>query len=89
MGSKKRERPKHLASKLLLIRKALNLSQSQIAKQLEVTTGIARISDWERGNREPDMIMVLRYARLAHVQMEMLVDDDRELIILARKRTRK
>jgi hypothetical protein len=33
------------------------------------------VSNYELGTREPDLIVVLRYARLADVPMEMLVDD--------------
>jgi len=89
MGSRKRDTPRRLAEKLLTIRKTLGLSQSQLAKQLGVTTGAARISEWENGVRVPDLIVVLRYARLARVRMAVLADDDLELTIPERKARKK
>jgi len=74
-----RQRPKHLASKLLAIRKRLNLSQSQMALRLDIKVGTARISEWENGVREPDLFVLLRYARLLNVRMEILVDDKLKL----------
>lgn len=89
MGSRKRDTPERLAEKLLTIRKTLGLSQSQLATKLGITTGAARISEWEHGVRAPDLIVVLRYARLARVRMAVLADDDLELVIpKSKKRTR-
>lgn len=88
MGSR-RDRPRRLAEKLLTIRKTLGLSQSELVKELDLTTTVARISEWERGSREPDLIAVLRYARLARVRMAVLADDDLELIIPERKARKK
>src|ERR1051325_10972163 len=76
MGQTKRQRPKRLAEKLLPIRLTRGLSQSQLPRQLKTVRSNARISEYERGLREPDMITVLRYARVAGVRMESLVDDD-------------
>ena len=81
-----RQRPKHLAAKLLTIRLTLGLSQSQIARKVGVVTGAPRISEYEHDQRGPCMIVVLRYARLIRVRMEMLVDDEMELIIPERKK---
>ena len=86
MGTQPRNRPKRLAEKLLQIRKTLGLSQSEVAKAVGITTGAARVSEFEHDTREPCMVTVLRYARLAHVKMETLVDDDLELIIPERKK---
>jgi transcriptional regulator with XRE-family HTH domain len=74
MGAKKRPRPQHLPAKLLMIREAYNASQSQIACALKVNN-IARISEVERGIREPNVLLLLSYARLAHIPLEYLVDD--------------
>jgi hypothetical protein len=38
-----------------------------------------RISDYELGKREPPLPILLRYARVAGVQMEVLVDDEMDL----------
>jgi transcriptional regulator with XRE-family HTH domain len=74
MGAKKRPRPQHLPAKLLMIREAYNASQSQIAYALKVNN-MARVSEFEHGVREPNMLMLLSYARLAHIPLEYLVDD--------------
>lgn len=83
-----RQRPKHLASKLLAIRQHLNLSQSEIAKALDIETNSARVCEWEHEDRVPDLIAVLRYARVAGVTMETLVDDDLKLPRRFNPRTR-
>jgi transcriptional regulator with XRE-family HTH domain len=38
-----------------------------------------RISDYERGEREPPLPILLRYARLAGVPTEVLIDDELDL----------
>lgn len=50
-----------------------------MAQALELETGAARISEYESGTRVPHMIVVMRYARLAGVAMETLVDDKLKL----------
>lgn len=35
----------------------------------------AHVSEYETGKGEPDLIVLLRYARVAQVPMETLVDD--------------
>jgi transcriptional regulator with XRE-family HTH domain len=57
----------------------LSLSQNQLAKLLEFEKGSARISEYEHGNREPDLVTLLIYANLARVSMDVLVNDDLEL----------
>jgi len=52
----------------------LGFSQGQIAKRLGVKDR-ASISGYERGEREPPLPVLLQYARLAEVPMEILVDD--------------
>ncbi|HJR07529.1 MAG TPA: helix-turn-helix transcriptional regulator [Pyrinomonadaceae bacterium] len=37
------------------------------------------ISKYERGVREPSLIVILRYARVAGVCLDVLVDDDLDL----------
>jgi transcriptional regulator with XRE-family HTH domain len=75
MGRSRRRKPKRLARKLLAIRKALKLSQSEMAKALDLETAYTSVSGYERGKREPDLIVLLRYARLAKVSVESLIDD--------------
>jgi transcriptional regulator with XRE-family HTH domain len=81
MGVKARQRPERLAEKLLRIRTALGLSQAGLLRhlQLEDTISYKKISDFERGNREPTLIIILRYARAANVSVESLIDDELDL----------
>ena len=74
-----RRKPKRLAEKLLAIRFKLEVSQSQLAKLLEFDKGVARISEYERGNREPDLLTLLKYSELARISINVLADDTREL----------
>jgi transcriptional regulator with XRE-family HTH domain len=80
MGSP-RPRPERLAEKLLQIRHALGLSQTQLHKRLGVENLISyhRISEYERGKNEPPLLILLQYARIAGVHMEVLVDDELDL----------
>ena len=75
MGRSRRRTPKRLPRKLLAIRKALGLSQTEMAKALGLDIAYTSISGYERGEREPDLIVLLKYARLAKMPMETLVDD--------------
>jgi transcriptional regulator with XRE-family HTH domain len=81
MGTKPRSKPERLAEKLLQIRNALGLSQSDIWRRLEVEELIAfrQISAYELGKREPTLIVLLRYARVAGVHVEDLIDDELDL----------
>ena len=73
-----REHPERLAEKLLAIRKHLGLSQSKLAQRLGVRT-YNRLSAFERGRREPDLFILLSYARVAKLHLEDLVDDELDL----------
>jgi transcriptional regulator with XRE-family HTH domain len=81
MGRGIRIRSLHLAEKLLHIRLALGLSQSEIHKRLELKGVVhyAAISKYETGKNEPPLPVLLRYARLAGVCMDDLVDDQVKL----------
>lgn len=76
-----RQRPKRLAEKLLQIRLALGLSQTEMYRRLGVEDEIlyTRISDYELDKAEPTLIVLLRYARVASVSMETLADDEMDL----------
>ena len=78
MGSKPQHRPKNLGLKLLQIRKALGLSQSEMLRQLGVEHSVqtARISEYESGSREPSLWILLAYGRVARVHLESLIDDE-------------
>jgi len=86
----RRPRPKRLAEKLLEIRKALGLSQREIAERLGERAGVKitdkNISKYERGKSVPYIEVVLVYARLASIEMNEIVDDDLDLGIEAKIR---
>ncbi len=76
-----RRRPTRLAGKLLQIRTALGLSQTEMHRRLDVGDEIpyTRISDYELDKSEPTLMILLSYARLARVPTEVLIDDDLDL----------
>lgn len=79
MGKKPRPRPQRLATKLLAIRQGLCFSQSEMIRLLRVQVSTARISEYESGTREPSLIVLLRYAKVAGVCVDELIDDDVQL----------
>ena len=76
-----RVRPERLPEKLLAIRLALGLSQSELLRRLgfEDVMDYRRISEFERGTTEPHLSVLLEYARAAGVHMEDIVDDELDL----------
>lgn len=80
MGSP-RPRPERLAEKLRKIRLGLGLSQTQMLSHLEMQERLhyGRISEYESGKREPTLMTILQYARVAGVHMEDIVDDELDL----------
>lgn len=80
MGSSPRPKPKHLGKKLRVIRiDRLGLSQTEMCKALGLKVDYSAVSQFELGTREPSLLIVLKYARLAGVPMETLVDDKMSL----------
>jgi transcriptional regulator with XRE-family HTH domain len=75
MGRSRRNKPQRLSEKLLTVRKRLKMSQTEMAIALELKVNYSAISNFELGTREPDLIVILRYARLAGVPVETLIDD--------------
>ena len=71
----RRRQPKRLAGKLLAIRNSLGLSQTEMAARLDLKVAYTAISAYERGTREPDLITLLGYARLARVTVDVLIND--------------
>lgn len=93
MGRSRRDHPKRLAAKLRQLRVALDLTQEEMAERLKhtkATTQPGHISEFERGLREPTLLVLLRYARLAGVYVDVLIDDDLDLPenLSARKRAK-
>ena len=81
MGAAARVKPERLAEKLLQIRVSLGLSQSELLRRLELEDAISykKISDYERGEREPSLLILLQYARVANVSTDVLIDDKLDL----------
>jgi transcriptional regulator with XRE-family HTH domain len=81
MGKSPRPKPERLAEKLLQIRLALGLSQTEMLKHLQAEGQVdyTTISKYETGRNEPPLMILLQYACVAGVHMEALVDDDLNL----------
>lgn len=81
MGRKARPKQERMAGKLLQIREALGLSQTEMLHRLGVEDLITyhQISRFETGTREPPYIVLLRYARVAGVSTDVLIDDELDL----------
>jgi DNA-binding transcriptional regulator YiaG len=75
-----KERPRRLADKLKQLRAGLGLSQRQMLDQLGYTGyHHAFLSMWERGYREPPLLVLLRYAQLCGISTDLLIDDNLDL----------
>lgn len=81
MGKKARKKPKRLAEKLSQIRAAFGVSQNEMLMRLGVEDEIdyTTISKYELGRNEPSLLILLRYARVAGVRVETLIDDALDL----------
>ena|ERR1700759_5077439 len=81
MGRAPRPKPKRLPEKLLQIRMALDLSQNGMLDRLGLSEKLFRtaISNYELGTGEPPLPILLDYARIANVWMDVLVDDALDL----------
>jgi transcriptional regulator with XRE-family HTH domain len=79
MGRSQRQKPRRLARKLLAIRQGLGASQTEMAKLLKLRGSYTAVSAYERGTREPDLLVLLHYAKVAKVSTDVLIDDTRNL----------
>jgi transcriptional regulator with XRE-family HTH domain len=81
MGTNPRVRPKRLAEKLRYIRTSLDLTQAELLRKLDIEelATQSKISEFESGGRDPSLLILLQYSRLAGVHMEDLVDDETDL----------
>ena len=81
MGTYPRLRQKRLPEKLRTIRDALGISQTEMLKRLGAENLIEynRISEFETGKREPPLVILLAYARVANVWADVLIDDELDL----------
>lgn len=58
------------------------LTQAEMIKELNVKSEPlypTNVSEYERGKREPPLLVLLKYARLAGVSVESLIDDKMKL----------
>jgi transcriptional regulator with XRE-family HTH domain len=81
MGRGSRDKPNKLGKKLAQIRTYLGVSQDGLVRMLGLSAKLTRndISKYERGMREPSLSVLLKYARVAKVNMEVLIDDKLEM----------
>ena len=81
MGRRARYIPSRLPQKLIQIRKSLGLTQQEMIKFLDLPEAILQtsISQYERGKIEPPIFILLEYAHVARVFVDVLVDDDLDL----------
>ena len=81
MGRAARLRSARLAEKLRHIRNALGLSQNELIKQLGLEDVLyqSNISGFESGEREPPLPILLKYAHLAGVCLDILANDSLDL----------
>jgi transcriptional regulator with XRE-family HTH domain len=50
-----------------------------MARALELEAAYTVVSGYELGTREPSLVVLLRYARLARVPVDYLLDDELDL----------
>lgn len=81
MGRSARPRPNRLPEKLLRIREALGLSQSEMLVRLGLNRRLMRaaVAGYELGTIEPPLPVILEYARAANVSTDFLIDDALDL----------
>jgi transcriptional regulator with XRE-family HTH domain len=84
MGSAKRmdnHAPKRLSEKLLKIRESFGDSQAAFLERLGNPESILQtsISAYERGRREPPLLILLKYAKIANTSTDILIDDSLNL----------
>lgn len=81
MGKYKRPKPARFTEKLKQIRSSLGLSQDDMLNLLGLSESRSRssVSSYERGASEPPLPILLQYARLASVCLDVIVDDELDL----------
>jgi transcriptional regulator with XRE-family HTH domain len=91
MGRSRRPRPSRLASKLLRIRLALGLTQQQMFERLSCLNSpllLPHVSDFELDKREPSLAILLGYARMTGIALEIFADDELDLPARLERRAR-
>lgn len=79
MGTARRPQPKRLPAKLLKVRQLLGFTQEQMAahlSHLKPPPQPGQISRFEQGKREPSLLLLLEYARIAGVSTDVFINDE-------------
>ena len=82
MGTGKRVIPERLGEKLKAIRENLGLTTEELIVKLNcpaIPLHRASITQYEKNRREPALIVLLNYGRLAGISVDFLIDDDKDL----------
>lgn len=83
MGGARRAQPKFLAQKLKTVRQRLNVgTYEEMLLRLNYSLlplDRSSIAKYEKGELEPPLPILLRYAQLANVYVDVLIDDELEL----------
>ncbi|HEY6327953.1 MAG TPA: helix-turn-helix transcriptional regulator [Blastocatellia bacterium] len=82
MGKSRRQRPVRLGAKLKEARLKLALTQIKVAERLRVvrpTIQGGHVAEYEGGRREPSLIVLLEYARMAGIPVDFFLDDELDL----------
>ena len=80
-ASRKRYVPARLGEKFLQIRSSLNLTQQSMLERLNLPPEFSQsnISAYERGTKEPPIFVIMKYAEVANVWIDVLVRDSLDL----------
>lgn len=78
MGRKHQQTLRNLSSKLHQIRSLLGLTEDEMIERLGRPRSVSErhIRAYELGKCEPPLALLLRYARVASVPLDLLADDD-------------
>jgi transcriptional regulator with XRE-family HTH domain len=81
MGIASSLKPARLTEKLTQIRAALGLSQNEMISRLGLSEELIReeVSAFERGLRQPPLVVLLKYARCVGISTDVLIDDELNL----------
>lgn len=80
-ASRKRYVPARMGEKFLQIRTALNLTQQSMLERLDLPPEFSQsnISAYERGTKEPPIFVIMKYAEVVNVWIDVLVRDSLDL----------
>lgn len=79
MGRQRRPSPRLLAKKLKRIRVELGVGQVEMARLLNHGPSPpdgALVSRFERGEREPNLFVIVAYAKAAGITAQVIIDDE-------------